>query len=223
MPRWPRKRTGALRSAAGEMHQGSCFWGRHWSSPQDLIIRHRSSVRVTLMFVHATFSFPRGFVGLVRPSVQRTLGETFRRFASPGRGERPRVALGRAHQALQRLARRPLCALAGRQTFGSFDEMLKAAPEPALVDFYSNTCGPCVMMGRTLDQVAGRLKAIPCRVMKVDVDKYPSIADRFQIQALPTLILFRDGKELKRFLGYRDGTTLEQEVRESLAQTSPAA
>jgi protein disulfide-isomerase len=110
--------------------------------------------------------------------------------------------------------------MSGRQTFGSFDDMLSASPEPVLVDFYSNTCGPCVMMGRTLEQVAAQLKVLPCRIMKVDVDKYPNIADRFQIQALPTLILFKDNKEVRRLLGYRDGATLEREVRDALAQTS---
>ncbi|KAF6002165.1 hypothetical protein F1559_001686 [Cyanidiococcus yangmingshanensis] len=136
------------------------------------------------------------------------------------------VALGKRRPAREpaltrgEQTRQSLCALAGRQTYRSFDEMLSASPEPALVDFYSTTCGPCVLMGRTLDQVASKLKALPCRVMKVDVDKYPDIADRFQIQALPTLILFKDNKELRRLLGYRDGATLEREVRESLAQTS---
>ena len=95
--------------------------------------------------------------------------------------------------------------------------MLAAAPTPALVDFYSHTCGPCVLMGRVLAEVAPSLKQLPCRVIKVDVDRNASIADQFRIQGLPTLILFRDGKEVKRLMGYRDGASLEREVRQALA------
>jgi thioredoxin len=169
------------------------------------------------MFTNILRAAASDLVALSRPTVCRSVkgilpaGDLVR-----GRLHRP-LRLPTAGLKQRRL---PLCAMSGRQTFGSFDDMLSASPEPVLVDFYSNTCGPCVMMGRTLEQVAAQLKVLPCRIMKVDVDKYPNIADRFQIQALPTLILFKDNKEVRRLLGYRDGATLEREVRDALAQTS---
>lgn len=103
-----------------------------------------------------------------------------------------------------------------RQKFNSFDDMLAASPAPALVDFYSNTCGPCVLLGREIDKAAPALRALPCRVFKVDTDRWPAVANRFRVEALPTLIVFKDGAEVKRLTGYRPAEALEREVRAAL-------
>ncbi|OAY58471.1 thioredoxin Y2, chloroplastic isoform X2 [Manihot esculenta] len=93
----------------------------------------------------------------------------------------------------------PLVA-AKKQTFSSFDELLENADKPVLVDFYATWCGPCQLMAPILDQVSATLKDT-IQVVKIDTEKYPSIADKYRIEALPTFIIFKDGKPLERFEG----------------------
>uniref|UniRef100_A0A0D6R1X1 Thioredoxin domain-containing protein n=1 Tax=Araucaria cunninghamii TaxID=56994 RepID=A0A0D6R1X1_ARACU len=89
---------------------------------------------------------------------------------------------------------------ATKQTFSSFDEMLKKSEQPVLVDFYATWCGPCQYMVPILEDVGRRLKD-KIRVVKIDTEKYPSIASRYDVQALPTFILFRNGQPFDRFEG----------------------
>lgn len=60
-------------------------------------------------------------------------------------------------------------------------------------------CGPCQFMGPVLNEVSARLQD-KIQVVKIDTEKYPSIADKFRIEALPTFILFRDGEPYDRFV-----------------------
>lgn len=69
-----------------------------------------------------------------------------------------------------------------------------------LVDFTATWCGPCKMMSPILDQVAGEL-GDQVKIIKVDVDKNPHAAAHFQVQGVPTLILFKEGKNLWRQSG----------------------
>eukprot|EP01041_Mallomonas_annulata_P006075 gene6075-12260_t len=96
--------------------------------------------------------------------------------------------------------------------FKNFDEMLEKLEVPVLVDFYAQWCGPCVMMQPVLEDVAQRLESV-ARVAKVDTDKSPKLGSRYQVEALPTLILFNKGKEIERFVGYRTADELEKEIR----------
>eukprot|EP01038_Epipyxis_sp_PR26KG_P008589 gene8589-11604_t len=98
--------------------------------------------------------------------------------------------------------------------FKNFDDMLENIEVPVLVDFYAQWCGPCVMMQPVLEDVAGRLDAI-AKVAKVDTDKSPRLASTYQVEALPTLILFNKGQVIERFVGYRNADTLEAEVRKA--------
>ena len=96
--------------------------------------------------------------------------------------------------------------------YKNFDEMLEQVDVPVLVDFYAVWCGPCVMMGPVLEQVAGKLEGV-AKVAKVDTDKSPKLAARYQVEALPTLILFYKGQVLDKFLGYMPADELEKVVR----------
>ena len=69
-----------------------------------------------------------------------------------------------------------------------------------LVDFWAPWCGPCIMQGSILEEVAERVNG-QAKVAKVNVDEAGDVAGRFGVQAIPTLLLFKDGNELQRFVG----------------------
>ena len=69
-----------------------------------------------------------------------------------------------------------------------------------LVDFYATWCGPCKMMHPVLEQLKDK-QADRLRIIKIDVDKNPSLAAQYQIQSVPTLIAFREGNVLWRQSG----------------------
>eukprot|EP00607_Mallomonas_marina_P006012 CAMPEP_0182428222 /NCGR_PEP_ID=MMETSP1167-20130531/21616_1 /TAXON_ID=2988 /ORGANISM="Mallomonas Sp, Strain CCMP3275" /LENGTH=97 /DNA_ID=CAMNT_0024610973 /DNA_START=247 /DNA_END=540 /DNA_ORIENTATION=+ len=91
--------------------------------------------------------------------------------------------------------------------------MLEKLDVPVLVDFYAQWCGPCVMMQPILEDVAQRLEN-EARVAKVDTDKSPKLGSRYEVEALPTLILFYKGKEVERFIGYSTADELEKQIRQ---------
>lgn len=83
---------------------------------------------------------------------------------------------------------------------GTFEEEVLKSSEPVLVDFFAEWCGPCKAMAPALDEVAAEMKG-KVKVVKVDVDKSPSITGEYGIQAMPTLILFKDGKVAAQHTG----------------------
>ena len=75
----------------------------------------------------------------------------------------------------------------------NFDSEVLKSIEPVVVDFFAEWCGPCKAMAPALDQVAKEM-AGKVKVVKVDVDQNPEITQKYRIQAMPTLMLFKDGK-----------------------------
>lgn len=90
--------------------------------------------------------------------------------------------------------------MAVKQGFNNFEEILAGSDVPVLVDFYAEWCGPCQMMAPILEQVNAQLKP-KLRVVKINTDKYPQLASQYQIHALPTLVLFKQGKPVDRIEG----------------------
>jgi thioredoxin 1 len=78
-------------------------------------------------------------------------------------------------------------------------EVIKAT-EPVVVDFFAEWCGPCKAMAPALEQVAEELKG-KVKVVKVDVDQNPGITTKYRIQAMPTLMIFKDGKVANQHVG----------------------
>ena len=105
---------------------------------------------------------------------------------------------GRCHRPL------PWIADAGDDTFG---EVVDAATVPVLVDLWATWCGPCRMVSPALEQVATEL-AGRVKLVKVDVDAAPATSRRFQVQAVPTLLIMRDGAVLSRKSGAAPATAL---------------
>jgi len=74
-----------------------------------------------------------------------------------------------------------------------------------LVDFYADWCGPCKMLEPTVESIAAETDAT---VAKVDVDQHQSLAQQFNVQGVPTLILFADGEAVEQVVGVQDEATL---------------
>jgi len=93
----------------------------------------------------------------------------------------------------------------------TFDRHITKNDVPMLVDFYSPTCGPCLMMGPQFDDAAKRLHP-KARLAKLDTTADQAIAARFNVMAVPTLILFKDGREVARQQGAMNTQDIENWV-----------
>ena len=110
---------------------------------------------------------------------------------------------------LTKLSHGPKCANCQRPilldrpimaTTTSFDRMVNGTTVPVLVDFYADWCGPCHMMAPTIDDFAKRQMG-NVLVLKLDTDANPTIAGRYGIRGIPTVIAFDRGEERRRHVG----------------------
>ncbi|MGK7902412.1 MAG: thioredoxin [Hormoscilla sp.] len=90
--------------------------------------------------------------------------------------------------------------MAVKKQFTTFQDLLAEYEKPVLVDFYATWCGPCQMMAKILDRVNAQMSD-RLQVVKIDTDKYPQIASQYGIEALPTLILFKNGQSVDKIEG----------------------
>lgn len=97
----------------------------------------------------------------------------------------------------------------------SFKDII-SSNTPVLVDFFAEWCGPCKMMAPVLKQLREKT-GDKLRIIKIDVDKNPSAAQSFQIQGVPTLILFQNGNILWRQSGAMGLSQLEAVVNRFIA------
>ncbi|ELR99680.1 thioredoxin [Gloeocapsa sp. PCC 73106] len=102
-----------------------------------------------------------------------------------------------------------------KKQFSSFEELLAGSNLPILVDFYATWCGPCQIMASILEQVNQQLSN-RVQIVKIDTDKYPQIASRYEISALPTLVLFRNGQPVDRIEGVLQAPQLIQHLENLL-------
>lgn len=89
----------------------------------------------------------------------------------------------------------------------NFDELIQ---KRVLVDFYASWCGPCRMLGPVLDDLS---KEGLIDIIKVDVDNNQELAKKYGVMSIPCLILFEDGKEIKRSLGFMPKGKIEEFIK----------
>lgn len=97
----------------------------------------------------------------------------------------------------------------------TFDEEVGATPEPVLVDFWAEWCGPCKLIAPILEEIAAE-QAGSIRIAKVNVDEAPDLARRFEVMSIPTLILFDAGVPAKRMVGAKGKPQLLEELADYL-------
>lgn len=111
---------------------------------------------------------------------------------------------------LARAADRPECGECDRPILldrplkvaqADFEATVLGAGPPVLVDFYADWCGPCKLVAPLLDELAASHLG-ELLVVKVDTDAAPDVAMSYGIRSIPTLVLFRDGEEVERSLGF---------------------
>ncbi|MDY5577087.1 MAG: thioredoxin [Lachnospiraceae bacterium] len=90
----------------------------------------------------------------------------------------------------------------------NFEEEVKKSDKPVLIDFWAAWCGPCQMMGPVMEALAE--KHTDLKVGKVNVDEEPELAAEFGVMSIPTFILMKDGKEVKKTMGAMPLNEIEQ-------------
>lgn len=97
----------------------------------------------------------------------------------------------------------------------SFFELIEASDKPVLVDFYADWCGPCKMVSPAIKRVAGDFKGRIITI-KINVDHKQQIAARYQIQSIPTIMMFYKGRDIMRLTGAYPYEAIKAEVEKVL-------
>lgn len=98
-------------------------------------------------------------------------------------------------------------------TDGEFQSQIKSGV--TLVDFHANWCGPCRTLAPVLEQVAKDVKG-KATIGKIDIDNEQKTAAQFQITSVPTMILFKNGKEVGRLIGLRTADAVKEFIESAM-------
>lgn len=100
-------------------------------------------------------------------------------------------------------------------TASNFDTEVLQSDKPVLVDFYADWCGPCKMMGPIVDQLAEEM-GDSVKIGKLNVDEEMEIAEKYRVMNIPTMIIFKDGKEFDKSIGALSKADLKNKLTAAL-------
>lgn len=101
-------------------------------------------------------------------------------------------------------------------TKGNFAAEVLQSPQPILVDFWAEWCGPCKMIAPVLDELAGEL-AGRARIGKINVDEEPDLAAQYRVSSIPTLLFFTGGQVVEQLVGAKSKRDLRASFERLLA------
>lgn len=102
----------------------------------------------------------------------------------------------------------------------NFDAEVVQSPLPVVADFYATWCGPCKILSPQLDKLAGSFTN-EIKFVKINVDEAPNLAQRFNIQAVPTLLFFKKGRAEDRMVGLPDSSDLKARLTAFAGTNAP--
>ncbi len=94
-----------------------------------------------------------------------------------------------------------------------YDELMKA--DYAVIDFYAEWCGPCRMLGPVVEETSSAHPEF--NLYKVNIDEFPELAEKHNVQAVPTIIYFKNGQEVDRSNGFMAGSVLVERIQKNRA------
>jgi len=103
----------------------------------------------------------------------------------------------------------------------NFQERVLHAPQPVLLDFWADWCPPCRMLAPIMDELAHKYEGV-LQVGKIDVDANPNVQAAYDVMAMPTLLLFKDGQPVMQLVGFRPKPQLEAILSHYLPELSAA-
>jgi thioredoxin 1 len=101
-------------------------------------------------------------------------------------------------------------------TGANFDAEVISSPVPVLVDFWATWCGPCRMMAPILDELSEGMDNIKVAKVNTEEASNQALAEKYNIQSIPNMKLFKGGEVIAEFIGLRDKETLKQEIEKAI-------
>lgn len=98
-----------------------------------------------------------------------------------------------------------------------FEQKVLESKEPVMVDFFADWCGPCKMLAPTINDLASEYEG-KAKVVKVNTDQSPEITEKYGIQGIPTVILFKDGQPIERTVGAQPKNALERMLDRAIGE-----
>jgi thioredoxin 1 len=100
--------------------------------------------------------------------------------------------------------------MANAVTEQTFEQEVLGSDQPVVVDFWAEWCGPCHAIAPVLDQIAAERSEL--KVVKLNIDEQPAVAQRYGVMSIPTLILFKDGEPVAAAVGAMPKSMLEERL-----------